>query len=282
MSSLRLSIKLKKLLLSQVVVSFLVMLFQPLLLTWVEDLPLSRIDHVYLLDFVGPSGFVQQLKSQVDCVVVLDHHKTARELLGGGTSVTENVYKVIDMDRSGATIAYDYFKEKFVTGNNNKAADSSALKINEFDRVRRLFEYIEDRDLWRWKLPESKAFSSGLDDLNIEYDVNLNPSLFQQLLALDKNLAVNADSIPELRSELGNQLAVKSRNMKLRGIGAVVYKVSELENDEMLKVSLRSIDDEGLTSISQAFGGGGHRNASSFILNFAEFENWKDTDRTST
>ncbi|PHT53489.1 hypothetical protein CQW23_07951 [Capsicum baccatum] len=285
----------------------------------VEDLPLDEIDHVYLLDFVGPSGFVQQLKSKVDCVVVLDHHKTARELLGGGISVTENVSKVIDMDRSGATIAYDYFKEKLITGNNDKAAESNALKIAEFDRVRRLFEYIEDRDLWRWRLPESKAFSSGLDDHHIEYDVNLNPSLFQQLLALDLKsvieqgkislshkqklidevleqsfeialgtgafgccLAVNADSLSELRSELGNQLAVKSCNMKLRGIGAIVYKVPELENNDMLKVSLRSIGDEDTTSISQAFGGGGHRNASSFMLKSAEFENWKVSNRTST
>lgn len=116
-------------------------------------------------------------------VVVLDHHKTAKELLGGGTSETENVSKVIDMDRSGATISYDYFKEKLITGNNNEAADGNAVKIGEFDRVRRLFEYIEDRDLWRWKLPDSKAFSSGLDDRHIEYDVNLNPSLFQQVVS---------------------------------------------------------------------------------------------------
>ncbi|KAJ8554078.1 hypothetical protein K7X08_024756 [Anisodus acutangulus] len=285
----------------------------------VEDLPLNEIDHVYLLDFVGPPGFVHQLKSNVDSVIVLDHHKTARELLGGGTCVSENVSKVIDMDRSGATIAYDYFKEKLITGDNDKAANGGALKIGEFDIVRRLFEYIEDRDLWRWKLPDSKAFSSGLDGINIEYDANMNPSLFQQLLALDLKsvveqgkislshkqkkidevleqsfeialgagefgccLAANADSLPELRSELGSQLAVKSRNMNLRGIGAVVYKVPELENDEMLKVSLRSIGDEDTTSISQAFGGGGHRNASSFMLNFAEFENWKVSNRTST
>lgn len=70
--------------------------------------------------------------------------------------------------------------------------------------------------------------------------------------------------------------------MKLRGIGAIVYKVPELENNEMLKVSLRSIGDEDTTSISQAFGGGGHRNASSCMLKCAEFENWKVSNRTST
>lgn len=39
--------------------------------------------------------------------------------------------------------------------------------------------------------------------------------------------------------------------MYVRGIGAIVYKVPELENNEMLKVSLRSIGDEDTTSISQ-------------------------------
>ncbi|KAL6583684.1 hypothetical protein OROMI_002973 [Orobanche minor] len=65
-------------------------------------------------------------------------------------------------------------------------------------------------------------------------------------------MAVNADSIQELRSELGHQLANKSLKMNLRGIGAVVYRVPQLENDHLLKISLRSIRDEDTTSISQA------------------------------
>lgn len=37
----------------------------------------------------------------------------------------------------------------------------------------------------------------------------------------------------------------------LRGIGAVVYGVPELKNDQLLKISLRSIDNEDTTPISQ-------------------------------
>ncbi|KAL8124037.1 hypothetical protein AgCh_011882 [Apium graveolens] len=59
------------------------------------------------------------------------------------------------------------------------------------------------------------------------------------------------------------------------GIGAVVYGVPELKNDQMLKISLRSIDNEDTTPISQKFGGGGHRNASSFMLRADSFEQWK-------
>lgn len=272
----------------------------------VEQLPLSHIHTAYLLDFVGPPGFLQDLSSKLECVVVLDHHKTAVESLKLGTSVGENVTKVIDMDRSGATIAHDFFTENLL------AIGDHDITIRKFERVRPLFDYIQDADLWKWNLHNSKAFSSGLKDLNIEFNANLNPSLFEQLLSLDlesvikqgmlslshkqrlidevlnqsyeialgggdfgRCLAVNADSVTELRSELGHQLANKSCRMNLRGIGAVVYGVPELKNDQMLKISLRSIDNEDTTPISQKFGGGGHRNASSFMLRADSFQQWK-------
>ncbi|XP_038895461.1 uncharacterized protein LOC120083693 [Benincasa hispida] len=276
-----------------------------------NQLPLHQIADVYLLDFVGPSGFVQDLSSKVNRVIVLDHHKTALEKL---SSFGQNVTKVIDIHRSGATIAFDYFKQKLIQDavGNFDGGSSHHKVLNEFERMRRLYEYIEDGDLWKWSLPNSKALSSGLKDLNIEFDALLNPNLFDQLLSLDMEtmisqgiaslshkqkliddalnqsysitlgggvygrcLAVDADSISELRSELGHQLATKSQNLNLRGIGAVVYRVPALGNDQMLKISLRSVHDEDTTRISQEFGGGGHKNASSFMLSSTEFQKWK-------
>ncbi|KAK9115742.1 hypothetical protein Sjap_014689 [Stephania japonica] len=279
--------------------------YQPLK---VDDLPLGDLEDVYLLDFVGPAGFVEQISSRVERVIILDHHKTALEMFSRKNFVADNVTRIIDIQRSGATIAYDYFKEKL----EEKNLEREMLPKHEVEKVTKLFKYIEDADLWRWKLPNSKAFSSGLKDLNIEFDVRSNPVLFKQLLALDPEsvihqgmvslsqkqklisevlkqsfeialgngmsgrcLAVEADSISELRSELGHQLANKSRSLNLRGIGAIVYRVPELENSEMLKISLRSVVIEDTTPISQKFGGGGHRNASSFMLSSAEFEQWK-------
>ncbi|KAL8238293.1 hypothetical protein R6Q59_019374 [Mikania micrantha] len=274
----------------------------------VEELPVDQIGDAYLLDFVGPSGFVQQLSPKVDRVIILDHHKTALKMLEDGEFEGDNVTKVICMERSGATIAYDFFKEKISALENG----NSSRGLCKFESSHRLFQYIEDADLWQWRLHNSKAFSSGLKDLNIDFNVTKNPLLFQQLLSLDvehvinqgmisisqkqaiinevlaqsyeivlddgssgRCLAVNADSVSDLRSELGHQLAEKSRNHSLRGIGAVVYRVPELQDDNVLKISLRSIDNEDTTSISQKHGGGGHRNASSFMLSSWEFEQWK-------
>ncbi|XP_052176981.1 uncharacterized protein LOC127791186 isoform X2 [Diospyros lotus] len=284
-----------------------------------EQLPLSEIEDIYLLDFVGSPGFVQQISPRVHRVVVLDHHKTACEMLGPKTSsiIGENVFLVIDMERSGATVAYDFFKDKLLR--NADVSDSCKFALREFERVKPLIDYVEDGDLWKWRLENSKAFSSGLKDLNIEYNIRSNPNLFQQLCALELEsvinegmlslsnkqklinevleqsyklalgggafghcLAVNADSVFELRSDLGHQLANKSRQMNLRGIGAVAYKVSELETDSILKISLRSVDGEDTTPISQAFGGGGHQNASSFMLSTTDFERWKRSAWTLT
>lgn len=274
-----------------------------------EQLPLQEIGDVYLLDFVGPSGFVADLSSKVEKVIILDHHKTALETLSGETSLGENVTKVIDMERSGATIAYDYFKQKLCEENEGNYESVLA----DYKRMRKVFEFIEDGDLWKWCLENSKAFSSGLKDLKLEFDFQKNPSVFQQLLSLNLEsvinqgiisldhkqklisealeqsfainlgggefgfcLAVNADeALSELRSELGNQLACKSQDQNLRGIGAIVYRVPELGNDQMLKISLRSVKSEDTTPISEKYGGGGHRNASSFLLRLAEFEAWK-------
>ncbi|XP_019081860.1 uncharacterized protein LOC100240946 isoform X3 [Vitis vinifera] len=217
-----------------------------------HHLPLPQISHLYLLDFAGPPDFLPQVSPNVPQVTVLDHHKTALQLLQSWNP--SNALKVIDVGRSGATIAFDYFKQR--------AVEEGLLDVaGEFERVRRVFEYVEDGDLWRWGLENSKAFSSGLNDMNLEFDVGLNPSLFDQLLSLDLEtvinegmvslskkqvlidealeqsyeialgggtfghcLAVNADSISELRSELGHQLASKSCNLKLRNTEVVAIE----------------------------------------------------------
>ena len=47
-----------------------------------------------------------------------------------------------------------------------------------------------------------------------------------------------------------------------------------MQDSTKVKVSLRSMGDEDTTVVSQAFGGGGHQNASSFVTDSAVFECW--------
>jgi nanoRNase/pAp phosphatase (c-di-AMP/oligoRNAs hydrolase) len=48
----------------------------------------------------------------------------------------------------------------------------------------------------------------------------------------------------------------------------------DLAAQQRIKVSLRSKGEEDTTVISQAYGGGGHRNASGFTLPVTEFDSW--------
>lgn len=63
----------------------------------------------FLLDYSGPDGFPQQLAQQLRAVVVLDHHKTAAAQLADTASHPPNLHVHMDMGRSGATIARDFF-----------------------------------------------------------------------------------------------------------------------------------------------------------------------------
>ena len=47
-----------------------------------------------------------------------------------------------------------------------------------------LFAYIEDADLWRWRLPDSRCFHAAFGALGLEMDANANPAIFDQLLQL--------------------------------------------------------------------------------------------------
>lgn len=50
-----------------------------------------------------------------------------------------------------------------------------------------------------------------------------------------------------------------------------------MNDSSRIKVSVRSIGEaEDTTPISEAYGGGGHRNASSFICGVSEFEAWRE------
>jgi len=41
--------------------------------------------------------------------------------------------------------------------------------------------FVEDADLWRWALKDSREFHSGMIGLGLEFDVNKNPTIFETL-----------------------------------------------------------------------------------------------------
>ena len=140
---------------------------------------------VLILDFSYPRGVLEEMYAKAAKLLVLDHHATAQEALAGLP------YAEFDMERSGAGMTWDRLY-----------ASSRGVKRKW------LVDYVEDRDLWRFKLPGSKEVSAYLSSQPMtfeswsrisEMDVNLVAELGTVLLAsIDESvraLAKNARTI---------------------------------------------------------------------------------------
>lgn len=266
-----------------------------------DELKLQGNETVYMLDFAGPPGFAIQLAERCREVIVLDHHKTAMEDIGPAERRPANLKVTFDMERSGATIARDHFQP---------CLDES---------VDKMVRMVEDGDLWRWRIADSKPFYAGLNTIELNFNWLENPGIFDTLIALnvaaivdagkviqreqalqiesrlkesfeisfeevDPNwggcMAVRADGLQHLRSEIGNQLAQQSLTTGLRGMSCVAYVEPAMGDDEQIKLSFRGVGDEDTTPIAKHFGGGGHAKASSCIVGVDVFEAMQRASRS--
>lgn len=107
---------------------------------------LTGYQKAYILDFSYPRSIMEALLSNPDCeVYCYDHHKTAAEALKGLSSDGRVVF---DMARSGAGLTWD-----LLVGGKRPP----------------LVDYVEDRDLWRFKLEDSKAINAWLASLPFDF-----------------------------------------------------------------------------------------------------------------
>jgi oligoribonuclease NrnB/cAMP/cGMP phosphodiesterase (DHH superfamily) len=229
--------------------------------------PRIEFTDVYILDFSYSREILHNICKYANKVVVLDHHKTAQETLENWKDKPENLEIEFDMNRSGAGITWDYFSIP-----NNRPA---------------LIDYIEDRDLWRFKLHASKEISAFIRNQKTTFSyydsaarsllTNLNDSaqigyeLLQQesryhesiinectrkiVIAGETGLVCNCPGF--FASEVGNLLASKSGTF-----GATYYH----DSTDSVRFSLRSIGDFDVSRLAKIFGGGGHKNAAGFTL----------------
>lgn len=196
-----------------------------------------------------------------------------------------NAHVVLDNNKSGALLAWEYFHPN--------------------TEVPALIRHIDDRDRWQFKLEGSRELHAALqsykpwsfeqwkvllndwdllhrNDLMLEglailraQEQNIASMLKQAqkcrierlvaggaLVLLGEGLALNA---PIHQSEIGHELANASDTF-----GLVWY----LSADNRAKCSLRSNGDYDVSAIARAFGGGGHRNAAGFEIDIQTLMGW--------
>lgn len=213
---------------------------------------------VILVDFTYPRVALDFIASVASSVRVLDHHKTAQADLEGWTGGTA----VFDMERSGAGIAWDYFH------------GGARLKI---------VNYVEDRDLWRFKLPHSRAVSEYLFSV---------PRTFEEwdiaAAYLESNLEAAVDIGTVLLRVKRERVKAMCRHVRNMRFGDVIIPVVNASWDfseigeylcETLDVpaagyyfdradrrqwGFRSKPGFDVSEICKQYGGGGHATAAGF------------------
>jgi hypothetical protein len=91
--------------------------------------------HVLIVDFSYPRPMLEGIAKSAASIQVLDHHITAKEALDGLPYVT------FDLNKSGAVLAWEW-------------AHGTPAPW--------LLEYVQDKDLFTWKLPGSREITAAL------------------------------------------------------------------------------------------------------------------------
>lgn len=106
---------------------------------------LTDVEKIYCVDCAPPNLEMLAGLSVIvgpKNLIILDHHKTNIEFLETQTTYYNRFDSELDMTRSGAGIAWDFLFGK----------DTRPMMIN----------WVEDRDLWNYNYPDTKAFFYGM------------------------------------------------------------------------------------------------------------------------
>lgn len=246
--------------------------------------------NVLIVDFSYKRAELEAMAQQAASIVILDHHKTAkaeleqfqnfadhpeRFTLETVTSMIGDLQRggypavacLFDMERSGARMTWDF--------------------CHPGKEAPQLIRFIEDRDLWRFQLAYSRAFSLWLR--SHRYDFALWDSLADQAENAIGVVMTQACAIETFYDQKIMEIVGTARWLPINNItvpvanctGAFASDVAHLllikhpeaafaatyydRGDGSRTYSLRSEDERDDVSFhAKRYGGGGHRNAAGF------------------
>ncbi len=229
-----------------------------------SDPPPNVIDRdVIIVDFSFKRPVLEGMKAVAKSLIVLDHHKSAME------DLKDLPYAHFDMEKSGAGLAWDHF----FPGSGRPD----------------LVNYIEDRDLWRFKLPSSKEINAWIQS----FDIDLSTWIYLVGPQFDKQRAFSEGvTLLRLENKYVKQICYNARLKEIAGYIVPYVETSILMSevcDYLLKeypnathssypfvaysfrrrdgkyqYGMRSRGDFDVSLIARQFSGGGHKNAAGF------------------
>lgn len=208
---------------------------------------------VAIVDFSYKRPVILEIKEAVADLVVLDHHATAQDEL-------KNLpWAEFDMHKSGARLAWEFW--------------------HPGEPLPELLAYIEDKDLWLWRLEQSPEVSIALHSYPMEFELwdrldvshlklegvalrRLQEQIVSAAVARARMDTLFGHRVPvvnatDFRSEIANRLC--SLHPECPFAAAYHY-----DRDGELCWSLRSVGEFDVAELARRAGGGGHKNASGF------------------
>ncbi len=230
----------------------------------VDDLPVLNGRAVYILDFSFSSEILRPIEQRAAKLVLLDHHKSAADKLSGFDCRCGGVH--FDMKKSGCRLAWEFFQRE--------------------QPLPDLVRFVEDRDIWVWKYPESVGFLaaldmepmvferwheiSGFDAAQLSHYIERGTAMDQKFykLALDIAEAVQpitfngqsglmANAPGAFHSLVGDILSKQS------GTFALLWNI---DKSGVVKVGLRSQPGFNCIPLAESMHGGGHAQACGFKM----------------
>ncbi len=217
--------------------------------------------NVVMVDFSFKKEILDEISSLAKSLTILDHHQSAAEVV---KSIPSSLF---DNNHSGAYLAWQYF--------------------HPGKPIPKLISYIEDDDLYRFALPNSRSIreyvfvqpfslhiwrdmmekldtDDGYESVvarGILYREHAEAVITQLVARAERvsfeNHEILAVSVPRLfDSEVGNILARKRPPFSL------LFKF----HPDRLRVSLRGDGSIDVSKIAEKYGGGGHHDAAGFNL----------------
>lgn len=249
---------------------------------------------MYFLDISPkPDDVIAAIACDPQYINILDHHVTARDsyrkafgtwdeagvgLKSVPGAAEGQVDVFMDMDHSGAWLAW----YEFLSG------DNGWCLYDRPERVPQIVRYCEDRDLWKFKLPNSKAIFAWLQSFEMNFTVwddiarVLEESDMREEAARvgdgilrfkDQQVSIMANhhwwqDICGYRVPVANATAFFSEvpSALLGRFPDAPFAAGFLDTQEGRRWSLRSEDGRvDVSKVAAALGGGGHRNAAGFF-----------------
>lgn len=231
------------------------------------DLPPNCKDRdVYILDYSYKRPMLSTLCLSAESVTIIDHHTTANQDLMGLDEEHGNLHIVYDTRYSGAVLSWQFFHGEEVT-------------------PPCLLQYIQDHDLWLFKLEETKDVLAALRSYPFDFDH------WQHLIEHPedlKNLQAEGQAINRYRQQLIEEYRENFIISEIAGYSVPVVNCPAAITSELLhelaighpfavgyqdlgktrRWSLRSCEEGiNVADIATRYGGGGHRNAAGFSTN---------------